>query len=74
VSPDSGPGDLILDRLSEEQRTELAQRGYVWVGDDVVWIDRERGVRREAMSRLYYIQTPNGVFRVSRIARQIVEV
>jgi hypothetical protein len=31
-------------------------------------------VRRKAVSRLYYIQTTKGVFRVSRIAREIVEV
>lgn len=67
-------GDSILNGLTDEQRADLERKSYVWVGEDVVWIDRERGVRREAMSRLYYIQTTAGVFRVSRIAREIVEV
>jgi hypothetical protein len=70
----TGGGNSILASLGDEQRAQLEEKSYVRVGDDVVWIDRERGVRREAMSRLYYIQTTKGVFRVSRIAREIVEV
>jgi hypothetical protein len=76
MAPDPGArrGDSILDALTDEQHAELERRSYVWVGDDVVWIDRERGVCREPMRRLYYIQTARGVFRVSRITREIVEV
>ena len=70
----TGGGHSIVAGLSDEQRAQLEEKSYVQVGDDVVWIDRERGVRREAVSRLYYIQTTKGVFRVSRIAREIVEV
>jgi hypothetical protein len=66
--------DDALAGLSPEQRLELERRSYVVVGDEVVWNDRERGPRREPMSRLYYIQTPKGVFRVSRITREVVEV
>ena len=72
--PGAPRGDSVLDSLTDEQRAELERKSYVWVGEDVVWIDRQRGVRREAMSRLYYIQTTRGVFRVSRITREIVEV
>lgn len=66
--------DPILEALSDDEKAELERRSFVKVGNDVVWADPERGIRREAMSRLYYIQTTNGVFRVSRITREIVEV
>jgi hypothetical protein len=66
--------DERLSGLSPEQKVELEQNGYVVVADQVVWMDRERGLRREPMSRLYYIQTEKGVFRVSRITREVVEV
>jgi hypothetical protein len=66
--------DPILEALSNDEKAELERKSFVKVGDEVVWSDPERGLRREAMSRLYYIQTTKGVFRVSRITREIVEV
>lgn len=64
----------ILADLTDQQKAELERRSFLKVGEDVVWLDPERGPRREAMSRLYYIQTIKGVFRVSRITREVVEV
>ena len=77
MSPDdtaTPAADERLSGLSSEQMAELELKGYVTVGDDVVWKDRERGLRREPMSRLYYIQTDKGVFRISRITREVIEV
>jgi hypothetical protein len=66
--------DERLSGLSPEQKAELERNGYAVVADEVIWMDRERGLRREPMSRLYYIQTEKGVFRVSRITREVIEV
>ena len=68
--PDS---DLIED-LTAEQREALGEHDYVTVGADVVWIEPEGEVRREPLAQVYYLRTRNGVFRVSRINGQVVEV
>ena len=60
--------------LSEPERTELEQAHYVRKGGDLVWLEPGGGVRRERASKLYYIQTRRGVFRVSRITHEVVEV
>lgn len=63
-----------LEGLTPDQRRELAMRHYVRVGPDLVWIELGGQVRREAASRLYYVQTDRGVYRVSRLTGEVVEV
>lgn len=69
------PDDATLtDDLTPEQRSELERLQYVRVGDDLVWIEPDGAVHREPAAHLYYIQTPRGIFRVSRIHGRVVEV
>lgn len=67
-------GAEILAALSDEQRGELERRQYVKVGPNLVWIEPEGTVRREPIASLYYIRTQRGVFRISRISEEVVEV
>ena len=64
----------LVGVLSEAERVELEQRHYVRTGEDLVWIEPGSGVRRERASKLYYIQTARGVFRVGRISHEVVGV
>jgi hypothetical protein len=64
----------LLQDLSEEERAELERRHYVRKGDDLVWREPEGALRREPLAKLYYVRTPGGVFRVSRLSGKIVEV
>jgi len=68
------PGDAIVGSLSPEEREHLDLRRFVRTEGDVVWIEPGGRARREKASRLYYIQTDRGVFRVSRITGEVVEV
>ncbi len=70
----SGRGGEILEGLTPEEREELERKRYVKKGGSLVWIEPESGVRRERISNLYYVRTDRGVFRVSRISGEIVEV
>ncbi len=56
------------------KRAELERKQYLKVGKEMVWIEPEGAVRREPIDKLYYIRTPRGVFRVSRISEKVVEV
>jgi len=40
----------------------------------VVWIEPDGRIRREKTSKLYYIRTRRGIYRVSRISGEVVEV
>lgn len=64
----------LLEDLSEEQLRELRVRHVLKVGDDLVWIDPERRVRRQRASSVYYAATARGVWRVSKLTGEIVEV
>jgi hypothetical protein len=64
---------LIAD-LDAAKLRELELRHYARVGDDLVWIEPGRRVRRERASRVYYVQTARGVFRVSRLTGEVIEV
>ena len=66
--------EVSLESLSPEERNELRRKHYVRSGDEVVWIEPERRVRREKAAALYYIRTGRGVFRVSRLNGEIIEV
>jgi hypothetical protein len=70
----SGADVASLEDLDAEQRRTLDAKGYVQAGDDVVWIEPGGAVRREKATKLYYIATRRGVFRVSRISREVIEV
>ena len=67
-------GEEFLGALSSEEKDALRLRHHVKSGDDVVWIEPEGRLRKEKASSLYYIRTPKGVFRVSRLTDEIVEV
>jgi hypothetical protein len=64
----------FLESLSSEEKDELRLRHFVKSGDDVVWIEPERRVRKEKAAALYYIRTGKGVFRISRLNGEIIEV
>jgi hypothetical protein len=64
----------LLEGLTPEERHELELRRYVKVGKDLIWIELDGCVQREPASRLYYIQTARGIFRVSRIHGRVIEV
>ena len=75
TDPTRPPGEAaLLEDLSPEQRRELETRHAVRVGDSLVWIEPEGRVRRERVSRLYYVRTARGVFRYSKIDDALVEV
>jgi hypothetical protein len=64
----------FLESLSPEEKHELRLRHFVKSGDYVVWIEPERKVRKEKAAALYYIRTGKGVFRISRLNGEIIEV
>lgn len=63
-----------LGDLSEGERAELDREQHLRKGEEVIWIEPDGRVRREPLSKVYYLQTSRGVFRVSRITKQVVEV
>ncbi len=64
----------LLEPLSPDDRKQLELYHFVRIGESVVWIEPEGRVRNEKVSRLYYIRTAKGVYRVSRITDEIIEV
>jgi hypothetical protein len=75
ASPTPSDADAAqLQDLDAEQRRQLEAKGYVQAAGDVVWIEPGGAVRREKATKLYYIATRRGVFRVSRISREVIEV
>jgi len=78
VSRDDGastlPDSEIIRELSDEQQHELEQARTLRVGDSLVWIEPDGRVRREKVSRLYYVRTAKGMYRYSKIEDTLVEV
>jgi hypothetical protein len=66
--------DPLTASLTPEEKETLRTRHLVITGDEVVWVEPDGRIRREKLSSLYYIQTRRGVYRVSRISNQVVEV
>ena len=66
--------DLLTASLTPEEKETLQTRYLVTTGDEVVWVEPDGRIRREKLSGLYYIRTRRGVYRVSRISNQVVEV
>jgi hypothetical protein len=66
--------EAFLESLSPEEEDELRLKHYVKSGDYVVWIEPERRVRKEKAAALYYFRTARGVYRVSRLDGDIIEV
>lgn len=66
--------DALLAALDDDQRAALEATGAVRVGDELVWIEPEGRVRREKLARLYYVRTPRGMYRWSKIDDALVEV
>lgn len=64
----------LIEDLSDAQRRELALRHVLHVGDDLVWIDPTRRVRRQRATTLYYVPTGRGVYRVSKLTGELIEV
>jgi hypothetical protein len=80
-APPETPSDLdglkdaaLLDDLGEAQRRQLALRHYLKVGDELIWIDPDRRVRRQRATSVYYVPTARGVYRVSKLTGEVVEV
>jgi hypothetical protein len=66
--------DPLIASLTPDEKSELETRQVVTVGDEVVWIEPDGRIRREKLSSVYYIRTGRGVYRVSRISKEVVEV
>ena len=66
--------DPLIASLTPEEKETLQNRDLVTTGDEVVWVEPDGRIRREKLSSLYYIQTRRGVYRVSRISNQVVEL
>ena len=66
--------DPLIASLTPEEQEMLRTRHLVTTGDEVVWIEPDGRIRREKTSKLYYIRTRRGVYRVSRISNEVVEV
>lgn len=67
-------GASILEPLTDAERAQLDNNRTLRVGDSLIWIEPEGGVRREKVARLYYVRTARGVFRYSKIDDALVEV
>lgn len=68
------PDDEIIRQLAPEQQRELAAERVLRVGDTLIWIEPEGTVRREKISRVYYVRTSRGMYRYSKIEDALVEV
>lgn len=66
--------DEALEFLSPEEKEQLQKHHYVKSGDGLIWIEPDGAIRKEKISNLYYIRTARGVFRISRISNEVVEV
>jgi hypothetical protein len=66
--------DPLTASLTPEEKETLRTRYLVATGDEVVWVEPDGRIRREKLSSLYYIRTRRGVYRVSRISNEVVEV
>lgn len=66
--------DPLTASLTPEEKKELETRQLVTTGNEVVWIEPDGRIRREKLSNLYYIRTGSGVYRASRISKEVVEV
>ena len=66
--------DPLIASLTPEEKETLQTRYLVTTGDEVVWVEPDGRIRREKLSSLYYIQTRRGIYRVSRISNEVVEV
>ncbi len=66
--------DPLTASLTPEEKKELETRQLVTTGNEVVWIEPDGRIRREKLSNLYYIRTGRGVYRASRISKEVVEV
>jgi hypothetical protein len=66
--------DEALESLSPEEKEQLRTHHYVKSGDCLIWVEPDGAIRREKISNLYYIRTARGVFRISRISEEVVEV
>ena len=64
----------LLERLSPEERADLDQMQFVKTGEHLIWIEPDGAIRREKLAKLYYVRTGRGVFRVSRLTGEVVEV
>ena len=74
TSIDSADGAGILETLNEAERTQLESERMLRVGDTLFWVEPEGRVRREKVTRVYYVRTARGVFRYSKIDDALVEV
>ena len=66
--------EAILECLSPPERSDLEDKQFVKTGEHLVWIEPEGAIRREVLSKLYYIRTARGVFRISRLTGEVIEV
>ncbi len=66
--------ETVLAALTPEQRAQLEADRVLRVGDELIWIEAEGRVRKQPVSKLYYVRTALGMFRWSKIDDELVEV
>ncbi len=66
--------EAILAALTPEQRAQLDADRTLRVGADLIWIEADGRVRKQPVSKLYYVRTELGMFRWSKIDDALVEV
>lgn len=66
--------EAILAALTPEQRAQLEADHTLRVGDELIWLEAEGRVRKQPVSKLYYVRTALGMFRWSKIDDALVEV
>ncbi len=72
-SADAAGNGLLAD-LTQDDHAHLDARGWVKVAKDIVWIEPGGRARREPLASSYYLATRRGMFRVSRLTREVIEV
>ena len=66
--------EALLASLTPEQRVQLDADRVLRVGNELIWIESDGRVRKQPVSKLYYIRTSLGMFRWSKIEDALVEV
>lgn len=66
--------EAVLAALTPEQRAQLEAERVLRIGDELIWIEAEGRIRKQPVSKLYYVRTSLGMFRWSKIEDALVEV
>jgi hypothetical protein len=63
-----------LEGLTDAEHTHLDSFGWVRTGKRIVWRLPNGDLRSENAATVYYLGTTHGVFRLSKLTGEVVEV